>query len=110
MAGVLNHALCFGAFHSPPVPSLFGIRWPLVTILSPHAPRSTPHGRRGPPSLPRAEPVPALPTRQEVNMLRHATFSGFGRNLARLVFGVSCCKISPCVCFSLDSRGPRLWP
>ena len=79
--------------------------WSLSSRPTPHALRSL-----GPPSLPRAEPVPALPTRQEVNMLRHATFSGFGSNLARLVFGVSCCKISPCVCFSLDSRGPRLWP
>ena len=70
--------------------------------------RPTPHALRslGPPSLPCAEPVPALLTRQDVNMLRHATFSGFGRNLASLAFGVSYCKISSCVCFSLNSREP----
>src|SRR5208337_1984413 len=38
--------LCSGVFHSPPVPSLFSIRWPLVTILSPHAPRPTTVGIR----------------------------------------------------------------
>jgi len=38
--------------------------------------------RRGPTSMPRAEPVTALPARQGVTMLRHATFSGFGRSLA----------------------------
>src|SRR5271166_4775930 len=43
--------------------------WSLSSRPTPHALRSL-----GPPSLPRAEPVPALPTRQEVNMLRHATF------------------------------------
>jgi len=32
--------------------------------------------RRGPPSMPRAEPVTALPTRQGVNMLRKAPFHG----------------------------------
>ena len=75
-----------------------------VFATHPTCSRPTPHALRslGPPSLPRAEPVPKLLTRQEVNMLRHATFSGSGRNLASLVFGVSCCKISFCVCFSLE--------
>ena len=77
----------------------------LVTLLSAHAPRPSLMGSA---VAAAPEPVPALPTWQEVNMLRHATLSGFGRNLARLVFGVSCCKMSSCVCFSLDSRGPRL--
>jgi hypothetical protein len=54
---------------------------------------SRPHGRprllnrRGPPSMPRAELVTALPTRKGVNMLRNATFYGSGRSLASLVFG-----------------------
>src|SRR5271157_1729818 len=39
--------LCSGAFHSPPVPSLFSIRWLLTTILSPHAPRPTTPGPAG---------------------------------------------------------------
>ena len=30
------------------------------------------------------------------------------RSSARLIFVASCCKISYCICFSLDSRGPRL--
>ena len=41
MTNTMSNWLCFGAFHSPPVPSLLGIRWLLVTILSPHAPRLT---------------------------------------------------------------------
>jgi len=64
MVNTTSNWLCFGAFHPPPVPSLFGIRWLLVTILSPHAPRSTSHGRRGPPSMPRAELGTTFPTRQ----------------------------------------------
>ena len=61
--------------------SLTTNHWPLVPRHSPvahaspptlHAPRSS-----GPPSLPRAEMGPAFTTRQAVNMLRNATFSGF---------------------------------
>src|SRR5271157_2239479 len=36
----------------------------LATVLPPHASRFTPHDRRGPPSMPRAELGTALPTRQ----------------------------------------------
>src|SRR5271157_2825819 len=65
-----------GAFPSPLADfapdSLTTIHSPLATRLSPLAPRSS-----GPPSLPRAERGPAFPTRQAVNMLRNATFSGF---------------------------------
>src|SRR5271157_5463427 len=63
----------------------------LVTILSPHVPPLTfqPHDRRDPPSLPRAELGTALPTRQKVNMLRNATFSGFFESLASHGFGAS---------------------
>ena len=46
MVNTTSNWLCFGAFHPPPVPSLFGIRWLLVTILSPHAPRLTVVGVR----------------------------------------------------------------
>ena len=44
-----------------------------VFATHPTCPRPTPHAlcSLGPPSLPCAEPVPALLTRQEVNMLRH---------------------------------------
>src|SRR5208337_3851750 len=45
--------------------------------------------RRGPPSMPRAELGTALPTRQGVDMLRHATFSVSRRSWASLVFGAS---------------------
>src|SRR5208337_5020752 len=40
MINTTSNWLCSGAFHSPPVPSL-SIRWPLVTFLSPHVPRSS---------------------------------------------------------------------
>ena len=40
MINTTSNWLCSGAFHSPPVPSL-RIRWPLVTFLSPHVPRSS---------------------------------------------------------------------
>ena len=51
-----------------------------------HRPRRT---GQCPWSMPRAEPVTALPTRQGVNMLRKATFSGRGRSFASLVFDAS---------------------
>ena len=62
---LLNHALCGAFLHAPPVPP-YGCTGhsSLASPPTPHALRSL-----GPPSLPPAEPVPALPTRQEVNML-----------------------------------------
>jgi hypothetical protein len=67
-----SNGLCWGAFQAPPVPP-YGCTglWSLASRPTPHTLRSL-----GPPSLPRAEPVPALPTRQEVNMRRNATLSG----------------------------------
>ena len=61
----------------------------LATVLPPHAPRPTPHDRRGPPSMPRAELGTALPTRQGVNMLRKATIYVSDRSSWSLVFGAS---------------------
>ncbi len=58
-----------------------------------HAPRPTPHDRWGPPSMPRAELGYSTPTRQGVNMLRHATFYASSRSLASLVFGASYYKL-----------------
>ncbi len=42
MSNTLAVWLCFGAFLSPPAPSLW-IHWPLTTPLSPHASRPKPH-------------------------------------------------------------------
>src|SRR5208282_1467712 len=64
--------------------------------------------RGGPPSMPRAEPVRALPARQAVNMLRNATFYASGRSLTSLVFGVSHYNILAYNYFSLGSRWTQL--
>src|SRR5208337_2365956 len=92
--------LRFGAFLSPPFSSL-QFHWPLATGHSSlpscdhHATdrdcslSTTSVDRRGPPSMPRAGLVTALPARQGANMLRNATFSGFGRNFSILVFDAS---------------------
>src|SRR5208283_1527753 len=77
--------------------------WPREESL-----RTTSVNRRGPPSMLRAELSTALSTRQGVNMLRHATFSGFARSLASLVFGANHHRTWIYDYSSLDSRGTRL--
>src|SRR5271166_2725301 len=64
---------------------------------------------RGPPSMTRRVGY-GIPHPAGVNMLRHATFSGFGRNLASLVFCVSYYSILTYDYFSLDSRRDCLIP
>src|SRR5208282_916643 len=45
--------------------------------------------RRGPPHLPRVELSTAFSTRRRVNMLRHATFSGYWQKFGEPGFGAS---------------------
>ena len=103
MTNTMSNWLCSGAFHSPPVPSPFSIRWPLVTILSPLAPRLS-----GSAADAARRARYGIPHTAGVNMLRHATFSGFGRNLARLVFGINYCNVWTYDYFYVDSRSTQL--
>jgi len=74
MTNTTSNWLCSGAFLSLSCLSLqfhwllatghwplFSCRWPLSSRPTPFAPPSTPHDRRGPPSMPRAEPGTAPP-------------------------------------------------
>ena len=69
------------------LPSRLTDHYSLATRFTSHRPRSTPHDRRGPPPLPRAELGTALPTRARFNDGRfRVTTEAQLRARARFIF------------------------